>query len=280
MKATISIVLYNSLPFSKQCIKYLFKNTDPKLFELAIIDNASTDGTAEWIQKEFVDSKEYRSVKTTIYFNDKNGGFAYAHNQAGKDCQTDCFLPFNNDIIPCKGWLEPILDALARPEVGIVGSKLISPKSMGIQHAAVIFLENGTPYHRYFGYPSDIPEVNIPAYVPAVTGAVFAVKKTLWDMLGGFDTRYFCGWEDIAFCLAAREKGYRVFYEPRSQLYHYEGESVGRYSKEDANRTLFFSEWGEKIALWGNKDYADYQKELQLQTRSPKLEIKQHKVEV
>lgn len=279
MKATISIISYNQLPFTKDCLKYLFNNTDPSLFELAIIDNCSTDGAREWLQNDFAKSKEYNSVKTTIYLNDKNAGFAYAHNQAEKDCQTDCFLAFNNDTIPLKGWLEPILDAIQLPEIGIVGSKLISPRFMGIQHAGVIFLEDGRPYHRYLGYDYDSFEVNRPEYVPAVTGACFAVKKSLWDLLGGLDQRYWCGWEDIAFCLAAREKGYKVFYEPRSQLYHYEGESANRYLREDANRELFMKEWAEKISLWGNKDYNDYQKELNLKDRSPrKLEIKKVKI--
>lgn len=279
MKALISIALYNQLPFTKDCLKYLFKNTDPKLFELAIIDNMSTDGTREWLEKEFAKSQVYKSVRTTIYFNDKNAGFAYAHNQAGRDNRTDAIVLLNNDTIPLKGWLEPMLEGLERPNVGIVGSKLISPKTMSIQHAGVVFLEDGRPYHRYFGYPIDALEVNRPEIVPAVTGAVFAVKKELWDLLGGLDQRYFCGWEDTAFCLKARERGYDVWYEPRSRLFHYEGATEGRYLRENANISLFFSEWGNKIALWGNKNYADYKKELKLKDRGPqKLQIKNVKV--
>ncbi len=88
-----------------------------------------------------------------------------------------------------------------------------------------------------------------------------------------------CGWEDIAFCLKARERGYDVWYEPRSRLFHYEGSTEGRYLREDANMSLFFNEWGDKIALWGNKNYADYKKELKLKDRSPqKLQIKNVKV--
>ena len=276
---TISLALYNQLPFTKDCIRYLFKNTDPSLFELAIIDNLSTDGTREWLKNEFAVSKEYQSVKTTIYFNDKNAGFAYAHNQSAKESENDMFL-LNNDTIPLKGWLEPILSALKIPGIGVVGSKLLSPKFQGIQHAGVTFLEDGRPYHRCLGYPNDSAEVNKPGYVPAVTGACFAVKRSLWNEMGGLDQRYWCGWEDIAFCLGAREKGYRVWYEPRSVLYHFEGETDGRYLKEDANRDLFFKEWREKIALWGNKNYEDYEKETRLVDRSPKkVEIKNNKVE-
>ena len=275
----ISIALYNQLPFTKECLKYLFKNTNPKLFELAIIDNLSTDGTREWLKDEFAKSEEYKSVKTTVYFNDKNAGFAFAHNQAGKDNETDSIVLLNNDTIPLKGWLEPLLEALERPGIGIAGSKLISPKFMGIQHAGVHFLEDGRPMHRYLGYPSDALDVNKPEVVPAVTGACFAVKKELWDLLGGLDQRYWCGWEDIAFCLLARERGYKVWYEPKSCLYHYEGETAGRYLKENDNRRLFFSEWKKKVDLWGNKNYEDYKKELKLKDRSPKkIEIKNVKV--
>jgi GT2 family glycosyltransferase len=279
MKALISIALYNQLPFTKDCLRYLFKNTDPKLFELAIIDNASTDGTREWLKNDFANSKEYKNVNTVIYFNDKNAGFSYAHNQAGKENECDAIILLNNDTIPLKGWLEPLLEALERPEIGIAGSKLISPKFIGCQHAGIIFLPDGRPYHRYLGYPDNAPEVNKSELVPAVTGACFAVKKELWDLLGGLDLRYFCGWEDIAFCLLARERGYKVWYEPKSVLYHFEGQTAGRYAREDANRELFFKEWAEKIALWGNKDYENYKKELKLKDRGPKkLTIKEVKV--
>jgi GT2 family glycosyltransferase len=112
-----------------------------------------------------------------------------------------------------------------------------------------------------------------------VTGACFAVKKELWDEVGGLDKRYWCGWEDIAFCLSARELGYKIWYESRSRLYHFEGETEGRYSKEDKNRTLFLEDWAEKIDLWGNMNYSDYQKELKLKDKSPKkLQMKKIKI--
>jgi GT2 family glycosyltransferase len=247
---------------------------------LAIIDNASTDGTGQWLQDKFAKSKDYQKVKTTIYFNDKNAGFAYAHNQAAKECECDAILLLNNDTIPLAGWLEPVLNRLEMPDVGIVGSKLISPRFIGIQHAGVSFLPDGRPYHQYLGYTSDSPEVNIPQYVPAVTGACFAVKKEVWDLVGGLDERYWCGWEDIAMCLSVREKGYKVFYEPKSVLYHFEGQTDGRYSKEDANRILFFKEWQKKIDLWGNKNYSDYQKELRLEDKGIKKENLIKKVKV
>jgi len=256
-KITISIACYNKLEYTKQCLIALYKKTPSDLFSLIIINNDSTDGTTEWLVKDF--NKEIPNKKNSIVVlnNSINVGFARAHNQAFAESKTPYTLFLNNDIIVKKDWLEPIIRDLDKyRNVAIVGSKLISPFLNGIQHAGVFF--NGImPYHFGTGLSGDRKEVNIKRYVPAVTGACFAVRNIHWRELrytrennqeySGFSEAYLNGWEDIDACLRLRENGYDILYEPKSELFHYEGVSDNRYIAENQNRAIFIKNWYKKL---------------------------------
>ena len=249
---SISIACFNNIFFTRQCIESIYKNTED--FELIIVDNASTDGTFEYI-KSLMDSGK----KITLIQNDKNAGFAYAHNQALEQAKGKYFLPLNNDTICLKNWLTEMLKPFSDPKIGIVGSKLLMPGSRNIQHAGVYFLDNGIPYHTNLGSPDD-ENTSTSKIVPAVTGACMAIKTDLFREVGGFDTAYVNGWEDIDLCLKLRKLGYNIFYQATSVLYHYEGQTEGRLNNDNENRQLFMSRWAQDIQEWGNKDYSQYLK--------------------
>jgi len=82
----------------------------------------------------------------------------------------------------------------------------------------------------------------------AVTGACMVTPKALFEELGGFDERYWCGWEDMDYAQKVRAKGHRIYYEPKSLVYHYESRTEGRYSKEGSNFSLYMQSW-----VLGNK---------------------------
>lgn len=281
---TVSIATFNNLEYTRQCLEALFENTPLDLFDLVIVDNASRDGTQDYVTKELpqILGDKFGKVTISLLLNQTNVGFGQAHNQSGQECKTPYLLLLNNDTIPLPGWLTAIAKAFEdEPTAAVVGSKLVSPLlAGGIQHAGVIFVD-GIPRHRFFGYAADAPQVNRREYVPAVTGACLAVRKHLWDEVineypvrnkeigkiiiakskGGLNPAYRNGWEDIEFCLRVREMGWQVLYEPKSVLYHYEGVTEGRLTNESANRELFLSLWAEKIAQWGNVDYTKWKKE-------------------
>jgi len=135
-RVTISLACYNKLEFTKQCLEYLYKNTPHDLFDLIIVDNASTDGTKDWLIDNMAkELKIDQNHNYTLLINDKNIGFSRAHNQSFKECKTEYFLPLNNDTVPCSGWLEPLIRDLDEDKtVGAIGCKLISPLVQGIQH--------------------------------------------------------------------------------------------------------------------------------------------------
>jgi GT2 family glycosyltransferase len=275
-KVTISIALYNKLEFTKQCLKYLYKNTNQELFDLVIIDNSSTDGTIEWLTKEFPNEIKIndKTHNYTILLNNVNVGFARAHNQAFKECKTEYFLPLNNDTIPLNNWLEPLIEELDKnKKTAIVGCKLISPIIQGLQHVGVVFRNDNQPIHRLFGYQPEYEGANIKQYAPAVTGASFIIRSEVFKQVNGFDELYRNSYEDIDLCLAVRELGYQIIYHPESVLYHYEGQTVGRLDDDINNRDLFLKRWSSRISMWGNRDYNQWKKEYDKLSKKERMKI-------
>lgn len=247
MISTVIIPHLNNVAYLKQCVEALQRTTDD--FELVIVDNHSTDGTIDYLT-----SSALRGIKGRLITNVENKGFGIACNQGAKIAKGKylCFL--NNDTIPTKGWLNAMIKCFEEEKsVGVVGAKLLHPGTGNIQHAGVVEIQNGTPYHVYFGKPNDYSLANKRKEYFAVTGACLLTTKDLFDKIGGFDDRYFCGWEDIHYCNEIKKLGYKIFYEPTSVVYHYESRTGGRYSKESQNWNLYVQTWilnkGEKNGL-------------------------------
>jgi len=246
-KCDISIIIpvFNKLEFTKQCLDALYEVTPNHLFELIIVNNASTDGTKEFLN-EF--AKTYPNVK--VIHNQENLGFAKACNQGARAAKGKYLVFLNNDTIPLKDWLEEMLKIIeTEKNVGIVGSKLLYPNNT-IQHAGVAiadFLQSIYPYHIHRKSPADAPEVNVVKDYQAVTGACMLIPKGLFDRLGGFDEGFLNGYEDVDLCFQVREAGYRVVYTPKSVLYHFESISEGRFKAEKENEKRLQEKWAGKI---------------------------------
>jgi len=237
-KVSIIIPVFNQLEYTKQCLEALIKNTPDELYEVIIVDNASTDGTREFLACFEGDVK--------IITNEENLGFAKACNQGAKAASGKYVVFLNNDTVPQPGWLEEMIKVAESDDgVGIVGSKLLYPDGT-IQHAGIEFI-NGIPDHPHRYSSSNIPEANKLRELDMVTGACLLIKRELFNQLDGFDESYKNGVEDIDLCLKVREKGFKVIYTPKSVLYHHEGKTPGRFADVAENLQLFFSRWGSKF---------------------------------
>ncbi|HEC68495.1 MAG TPA: glycosyltransferase [Candidatus Desulfofervidus auxilii] len=244
-RVSIIIPVFNKLEFTKQCLDALYEVTPINLFELIIVNNASTDGTKEFLN-EF--AKTHPNVK--VIHNQENLGFAKACNQGARAAKGKYLVFLNNDTIPLKDWLEEMLKIIeTEKNIGIVGSKLLYPNNT-IQHAGVAiadFLQFICPYHIHRKSPADTPEVNVVKDYQAVTGACMLIPKELFDGLGGFDEGFLNGYEDVDLCFQVREAGYRVVYTPKSVLYHFESISEGRFKAEKENEKRLQEKWSGKI---------------------------------
>jgi GT2 family glycosyltransferase len=246
--ALVSIIIpvFNQLDFTIQCLEALASNTCYEPYEVIIIDNASTDGTAEFLQQSL-------SGNVKVITNKENLGFSKANNQGARSAGGEYLIFLNNDTVPQPGWLENLVDmADTMPDAGIIGSKLLYPDNT-IQHAGVVFdiVENDLfIWHIYRNFEKDHPAVNSVREFNAVTAACILVKKKIFFKIGMFDEIFLNGYEDVDLCFKAREKGYRVFYNPQSILYHYETSTERPLDHDDISRKNaegLITKWKGKI---------------------------------
>lgn len=243
-RVSIIIPVFNKMDLTKQCLTALIENTPDSLYEVIIIDNASTDGTGDFLAALEGDVR--------IITNRENLGFARACNQGARAASGEYLIFLNNDTMPHKNWLTELVDVVdAWKDVGIVGSRLLFPDNT-IQHAGVAMLPALS--HMYPKMPADFLPANKPRDLNAVTGACMLVRRELFFSAGCFHEGYINGCEDIDLCMSVREAGKRVFYNPRSVLTHFEGQTPGREDRMDDNRKILFERWKDKMPA----DYERY----------------------
>ncbi|MGE3977471.1 MAG: glycosyltransferase [Nitrospira sp.] len=242
-KVTCSIIIpvWNKLELTVQCLTALAAVTTESSYEVIVVDNHSTDGTAEYLTS--------LSGDVQIIRNQENLGFAKACNQGAKAARGKYLVFLNNDTIPLKGWLKALVSEVeGYSEVGIVGSKLLYPDGT-VQHAGVVLnRSDGLPYHIYRGFPGDTPAVNQRREYQVVTAACLLIRQSLFMELGGFDEGFRNGFEDVDLCLKASERGAHVVYQPRSVLYHLESQTPGRKQHDQTNATRLHERW--KFHWW------------------------------
>lgn len=245
-RVSIVIPVYNKLEFTRKCLLALQANTPSHLYETIIVDNASTDGTEEFLRQS--------SAPVRILRNEANQGFARACNQGADAAQADLVLFLNNDTEPQPGWLEPLLQVLDNDSAVVAtGSKLLYPDTT-IQHAGIIIVEDHpsadllVAVNAHQGRPADYPLANHPITVQALTAACLLVRKAPFLDAGGFDVEYWNGYEDVDLCFSLRDKGWQLVYEPASILIHHESQSgPERFRLAQQNIERLHTKWLGRI---------------------------------
>ena len=239
-RVTIVIPVYNQAELTEKCLYAVAANTgvEPD-YGVVVVDNGSTDWTMYLLHAMEGD--------IDVVSNDANLGFAEACNQGAESQSSDYILFLNNDTVPRQNWLEAMVElADSDPTVGIVGAKLLYPGTGKIQHAGLI-MKGDTPEHIFRGADQNDPRVLVERDLDMVTGACLLVRTEIFAELGGFDTDFVNGVEDVDFCLRARERGWRVVYCPDAVLEHHEGSSEGRFDHVSENLRRFRQKWGGRF---------------------------------
>jgi len=235
MKVSVIIPTYNNIKLTKKCLEALSTTHD---IETIVVDNASTDNTRKFL-------KQLKDIN--LILNKENLGFSKANNIGAGEAKGDILVFLNNDTEVQKGWLEVILEIFKKEKnVGAVGVKLLFPDKT-IQHAGLAFYPDRIPRHLYYQSKKDASYANKTREFQAVTAACVAIPKKVFFEVGGFDEAYINGLEDVDLCLKIKEKGYRIFYQPKSVVVHHESVSPGRFNHSKHNADIFMSKWKNKI---------------------------------
>lgn len=247
-QVSIIIPLFNQVGLTQACLAALQRATKAGSYELVLVDNGSTDGTAELLE-------QWRHAATVIR-NLENGGFAKACNQGARAAQGKYLLFLNNDTVVQHGWLEPLLEVLEQDaSVAATGSKLLYPDGT-IQHAGVLLVDDqqqGDPLvarHLYQRMPGDHPAANVKRAVQALTAACLLVRREDFEAVDGFDEGYWNGYEDVDLCLKLAAAGKRLVYQPLSVVVHHESQSgPERFRQAHANIQRLHQRWLGKVQV-------------------------------
>lgn len=218
-RVSIVVPVYNDYRVTMNCLVALLENTADVPYEVILADDCSTDLTA---------TIEQRVRNMVVSRGETNQRFLLNCNAAAGLAKGEFILFLNNDTAVCPGWLQPLVKLLdEHADVGVVGPKLLYANGR-LQEAGGIIWRDASGWN--FGRMDDParPEYNYLKEVDYISGACLLTRATLWRQLGGFDTRYVPAYyEDSDFAFAVRDLGYRVIYQPASQVYHFEGVSNG-----------------------------------------------------
>lgn len=228
-----------------RCARSLLSRTDYPRFELVVVENGSTEEGAFALYESLREDPRVRIVSWTPR---REGEFNYSAivNLGASHALGDVLLFLNNDTEVIEAsWMSELVGELTRPEVGVVGAKLLYDDDL-VQHAGMVANANCDFAHVNQNIAADALGYGYSAGLPGdfsmVTGACQAVRREVFDELGGYDEELAVGFNDGDFCLRAREAGYVVAYTPYARLRHREFSSRGRESMDSGLRERYLRE--------------------------------------
>lgn len=218
MKIGIIIVNYNGKHLIEKNLKSVVE-TEYDDFDVIVVDNASIDGSVEYLKKNFP------SVK--IVESKENLGFGRGNNLGVKENPNyDAYLFLNNDVSVPKDWLgKLVLTLQEKKDAGAVGPKILySKEKLGndkrVINSAGIHVDRHFMAYDRFDKEEDSPRFNVVEEVEAIMGGAFLVRKEVFEKVGGFNPKMFLYYEDIDISLRIRDLGYKIYYNGNAEVYH------------------------------------------------------------
>ncbi|XID95713.1 glycosyltransferase family 2 protein [Paenibacillaceae bacterium WGS1546] len=234
--ASIVIPTYNGLDLLQRCVHSIRRYTDAP-YEIVVVDNASTDGTAVWCLKE----------KLALVSLSANEGFPIACNKGLRFASGETLVLLNNDTVVTPNWLSNMSAALySSPEVGIVGP--VTNYASGSQQVHY-------PFEDLAEFQRIAEAVNVPdrakwKKVERLVGLCFVFRRSLMEKIGLLDERFSPGhYEDDDYCLRARLHGYGLIVCHDALIYHEGSASFKRAGAErqaqlvERNYRMFVDKW-------------------------------------
>jgi GT2 family glycosyltransferase len=228
----IIIPTRNRLELLRHCIDSIERRSTYANWSITIIDNDSTDAEA----LEYLERSAHRVVHRPGPFN-----YSALINLGRSSVDAPYMITLNNDTtVMSADWMEALLEQAQRPEVAIVGGRLLYPNGRP-QHEGIAV---GNVRGGYMAANLDAGWMGrVIRNVTAVSGACQMIKTSVFDELGGYDEDLGVAYNDVDFCLRARAAGYLVIYTPHAELRHHESASRGGLDPV-IDHELFWNRWG------------------------------------
>ena len=237
---SISIVNWNTKDILRNCLMSIYKSTHKISYEIFVVDNASSDGSPEMVEKRFPQVKLIR--------NKENLGFARANNQAIKLSNGRYILLLNSDTIVLDGALDKMVEFMNdRPDAGAAGCRLLNPdgslqKSIRNFPSLINAYWTNSLLRRLFPKAQITELVTSPKLyltireVDSVMGAFLILRSTVVELAGSLDEEFFMYREEIDLCYRIRKTGWKVYFCPLAEIIHLGGASSERVKSESIIR--------------------------------------------
>jgi N-acetylglucosaminyl-diphospho-decaprenol L-rhamnosyltransferase len=252
MDLSIIVVSFNTRELLRACLDSIHAATTGRRCETIVVDNASSDGSAEMVAMSF--------PGVALIRNERNLGFAAANNQAMAVSRGRYLLLLNSDAVLLPTTLPALLTFMEQhPRCGLAGAQLLNPDgSFQASYADFPTLVGElllmTTLARLFrpptfpSYPAE--ESQVTREVDWVFGACMVVRRAAVEAIGGLDEDYFMYSEETDWCYRLRQAGWSVGYVPSARVIHWSGQSASRVPERKRSQ-LYRGKW-----LFMRKHYA------------------------
>lgn len=230
---SVIIVNYNTLKLTKNTIDSIFEKTEGLSYEIILVDNASTDGSVEYFEKNY---------KNKIIFikNNKNLGFGRANNKGIEIAKGKYIFLLNSDTLLINNAIKILFDFMEKTkECGVCGGNLydvdLKPAHSFLPDLPYMTLKIecnnylniiSKVYRKLRKKRSDFNYDNFPKKVGYITGANMMIRKKLLDKVGMFDDDFFMYSEEVELTYRIYKAGYISFSVPEAKIIHLEGKSI------------------------------------------------------
>lgn len=224
MKLSILIVSWNTKALLGKCLDSILQFSPPFPYEVIVVDNASSDGSAEAVASAYAARPEIRLIRSA-----ENLGFARGNNAAYEASQGELVLLLNPDTEVLAGALQSLARYLdEHPQVSIVGPKILSPDGTlqpsvrrfpDIWSSVLVF----SGLHRVWRprrYLMDDFSYDREAAVDQVMGAALLTRRSIIKRLGFLDEKFWLWYEEVDFCKRAQAAGFGVMFYPGAAIIH------------------------------------------------------------
>ena len=241
MNASVIVLSWNGMEFLEDCLDAVLSQDYADL-EIIVVDNGSSDGSADFVQARYPDVRLIR--------NQRNLGFSAGNNVGLRAARGDVLVLLNQDTVVQPGWLGALAQTFEDPTVGIAGCKALYPDGT-IQHAGGFVYGPRAETDHIGRYDPDDAHFDELGDVDFVTGAALGISRDALSKVGlldeGFCPAYY---EDVDWCYTTREAGLRVVYNLSARLIHLETPTAQReghahkHALHQGRLRFVFKHWG------------------------------------
>jgi GT2 family glycosyltransferase len=259
VRLSIVIVNWNTRELLANCLESIY-NSHPRFpFEVIVVDNASSDGSAEMVRELF--------PKVRLLENRENAGFAKATNQGINLLDSEYVLLLNPDTLVLSDALQVLVDFMdAHQEAGAAGSRILNPDgslqtscyvtpTLLREFARLFHLET---VHPKSSYRMDRWDTDTPRRVEIIQGDCLLLRKVALDQVGLLDEEFFIYSEDVDLCYRLQKASWALYWVPQAQLIHYGGQSTRQVAAEMflklyQGKLMYFRKHHGKTVAFGYK---------------------------